>query len=73
MRRRDGGRAVKAISAGGNGGQLLFAVPAYDLAIAINAGNYGQYPIWRAFITSTVPQILDAVAGPAAHSRLDDR
>jgi len=64
------GRRVTAISAGGNGGQLVFAIPAYDLAIAINAGNYNQYPVWRSFITSTIPAILDAVAGSGGHSRI---
>jgi hypothetical protein len=64
------GRRVTAISAGGNGGQLVFAIPAYDLVIAINAGNYNQYPVWRSFITSTIPAILDAVAGSGGHSRI---
>jgi len=64
------GRRVTAVSAGGNGGQLVFAIPAYDLAIAIDAGNYNQFPVWLGFITSTVPRVLDAVAGPHAHSRI---
>jgi CubicO group peptidase (beta-lactamase class C family) len=46
-----GGKKYKAISAGGNGGQLLFVLPQLDMTVMITAGNYGQYPVWRKFQT----------------------
>ncbi|MGE5180614.1 MAG: serine hydrolase domain-containing protein, partial [Acidobacteriota bacterium] len=55
-----GGRDVEAYNAGGNGGQLAFAVPSLDLVIAINAGNYGNFATWRKFGDELVPQILAA-------------
>jgi CubicO group peptidase (beta-lactamase class C family) len=56
------GRTIHAINAGGNGGQLLFVFPQFDMAVMITAGNYGQYPVWSKFITQLVPRyILPAV------------
>ena len=53
-----GGRKIKAISAGGNGGQLLFVFPQLDMTMMITAANYGQYPVWSGYIKTLVPQIL---------------
>ncbi|HET9343468.1 MAG TPA: serine hydrolase domain-containing protein [Candidatus Eremiobacteraceae bacterium] len=46
-----GGVSYPAISAGGNGGQLLFVIPKLDMTVMITAANYGQYGIWRHFQT----------------------
>ncbi len=58
---RVGERAIQLFNAGGNGGQLAFAVPSLDLVIAIDAGNYGNYSTWRKFRDELVPQLLVAV------------
>lgn len=55
------GKTVRAINAGGNGGQLLYVFPDLDLTLMITAANYGQFPVWRTFETQLVPQILTAV------------
>ncbi len=57
-----GGRSIKAISAGGNGGQLLFVFPQLDMTVMITAANYGQYPVWQKFVTNLVPDYLIAAA-----------
>lgn len=54
------GRKIKAISAGGNGGQLLFAFPQLDMTVMITAANYGQYPVWQKFATEIIPKVLSA-------------
>ena len=54
------GRKIKAISAGGNGGQLLFAFPQLDMTVMITAANYGQYPVWQKFVTELMPTVLSA-------------
>jgi CubicO group peptidase (beta-lactamase class C family) len=56
-----GGQSIKAISAGGNGGQLLFVFPQLDMTLLITAANYGQYPVWSNYITTLVPEILGTV------------
>ena len=56
------GRSYEAYAAGGNGGQVMLVVPALDLAIAVTAGNYGQFAIWRKIWEEIVPQyIMEAV------------
>jgi CubicO group peptidase (beta-lactamase class C family) len=44
------GRGYDVVNAGGNGGQLMIAIPALDVAIMVTAGNYNQYPVWRNFL-----------------------
>ncbi len=58
------GRTVRAINAGGNGGQLLYVFPDLDLAIMIAAANYDQYPVWNSFQTKLVPAILQTLRFP---------
>lgn len=48
------GKNYDVVSAGGNGGQLAIVVPSLDLAMMITAGNYNQYPVWRAFLPEFV-------------------
>jgi CubicO group peptidase (beta-lactamase class C family) len=55
------GKSIKAISAGGNGGQLLFIFPQLDMTLMITAANYGQYPVWSNYIKTLVPEILGTV------------
>jgi len=57
-----GGRSIRAISAGGNGGQLLFVFPQLDMTVMITAANYGQYPVWQKFVTQLVPDYIIAAA-----------
>jgi len=57
-----GGLSIKAISAGGNGGQLLFVFPQLDMTVMITAANYGQYPMWQKFVTNLVPDYIIAAA-----------
>lgn len=55
------GRTVDVVYASGNGGQLGVAVPALDLVISLNGGNYGNYPAWRTFLDELVPQLIAAI------------
>ncbi|MEO7065472.1 MAG: serine hydrolase [Rhodanobacter sp.] len=40
------GHDYRGYAAEGNGGQFVIVVPELDLAVAITAGNYGQFPVW---------------------------
>ncbi len=51
-------RTIRVISAGGNGGQLLFAIPDLDMAVMITAGNYGDYRTWSRLIERTIPDVI---------------
>ncbi|MFY9718652.1 MAG: serine hydrolase [Candidatus Cybelea sp.] len=54
------GRKYHVVDAGGNGGQIMAVVPELDMAVMITAGNYGQYPVWRAFLTQVVGDAIRA-------------
>ncbi|MEO5825429.1 MAG: serine hydrolase [Gemmatimonadales bacterium] len=58
-----GGRAYETFEAGGNGGQFMIVIPALDLAVAVTAGNYGQYQVWRRIREEIVPQYVMAAVG----------
>ena len=60
-----GGERIDAFYASGNGGQLIIAVPSFELLVAVNAGNYGNYGTWRRYRDEWVPEyILPAAAPP---------
>jgi CubicO group peptidase (beta-lactamase class C family) len=54
------GRLYNVVSAGGNGGQLLIIVPSLDIAMMVTAGNYNQFPVWRAFLPEMVTMAVRA-------------
>lgn len=59
---RVGGRTYRRVEAGGNGGQLLIAVPELDLLVMFTGANYGDYRTWSKFRDDLVPEfILPAV------------
>jgi CubicO group peptidase (beta-lactamase class C family) len=59
---RIGDRDVDVVYASGNGGQIAVAIPALDLVITINGGNYSNFPAWRGFLENLVPAIAAAAA-----------
>ena len=54
------GKSYEVINAGGNGGQIMAVVPALDMAVMITAGNYNQYPVWKAFLPDVVGAAIRA-------------
>ena len=42
------GRKIRALFAGGNGGQISMAIPDLDLVIAFTGGNYADAATFRA-------------------------
>jgi CubicO group peptidase (beta-lactamase class C family) len=59
------GKGYDVVSAGGNGGQLMLAIPALDVAVMVTAGNYNQYPVWRTFL----PDVATAVVRSCTNIR----
>jgi len=57
-----GGRTFESWSATGNGGQLLINVPEFELVVAFNGGNYGDFRTWIRWRDELLPGfILEAV------------
>lgn len=52
------GKRYQTYAAGGNGGQILLVVPELQLTIAVTAGNYGQYSVWKKIIDELVPAVI---------------
>ena len=52
------GKAIEAIYASGNGGQMVIVVPSLEIAIATMAGNYGNYPTWKLFRDELAKEII---------------
>ncbi|MBV9149068.1 MAG: serine hydrolase [Candidatus Eremiobacteraeota bacterium] len=57
-----GSKTIHAISAGGNGGQLLVILPQLDMAVMMTAGNYGQFPVWRTYAQDLIPRYVVSAA-----------
>ncbi|HET7040925.1 MAG TPA: hypothetical protein VFI13_02855, partial [Gemmatimonadales bacterium] len=53
-----GGRSWRIYEVGGNGGQLVMAIPELDMVVGVTAGNYGDYGTWYKFMTELVPQYV---------------
>jgi CubicO group peptidase (beta-lactamase class C family) len=52
------GRRYQTYEASGNGGQFLVVIPTLQLTIAVTAGNYGQYDVWRKIREELVPLVM---------------
>jgi len=56
------GRSFESWSATGNGGQLLIVVPEFELVVAFNGGNYGDFRTWIRWRDELMPEfIYDAI------------
>lgn len=53
-----GDRVFRAYSAGGNGGQIVMAIPDLDLVVSINGGSYGEFTKWYRWGLQLVPQYI---------------
>lgn len=56
------GHEYREYAAEGNGGQFLIVIPKLDMVIAINAGNYGNFPTWIQFSSKLVPEYIATAA-----------
>ena len=55
---RAGNRTYREYMAQGNGGQLIAVLPELDTVVLIEAGNYNNFPTWRAFFEDYIPQYV---------------
>jgi CubicO group peptidase (beta-lactamase class C family) len=60
---------VDAYYQSGNGGQIAMAIPALDLVIAIQAGNYNAFGIWKHELDELIPRIIASCSRPTATRR----
>jgi CubicO group peptidase (beta-lactamase class C family) len=63
------GRTIRAISAGGNGGQILCVFPQLDMTVFLTGGQYGDYLHgWKKILDHVIPdQILPAALQTIRH------
>jgi CubicO group peptidase (beta-lactamase class C family) len=62
-----GGRTYRTYMAQGNGGQIVAVLPDLDAVVLVMAGNYNNFPTWRAFYEELIPKyVIPAMATPAA-------
>jgi CubicO group peptidase (beta-lactamase class C family) len=53
-----GNRSYAEYMAQGNGGQLIVAIPDLDMTVEFTAGNYNNFPTWRAFYEELIPRYV---------------
>jgi len=53
-----GDPVFRAYSAGGNGGQIVVAIPDLDLVVSINGGSHGEFTKWYRWGLQLVPQYI---------------
>ena len=59
---RVGDRAYREYAAEGNGGQFAMVVPELDLAVVVNAGNYGEFGTWYPLQNLVTDYVMPAIA-----------
>jgi CubicO group peptidase (beta-lactamase class C family) len=55
-----GGRTYREYMAQGNGGQLIAVLPELDATVMFTAGNYENFPTWRAYFEDWIPRYVIA-------------
>jgi len=45
----------------GNGGQLIAVLPELDATVMFTAGNYENFPTWRAYFEDWIPRYVIAL------------
>jgi CubicO group peptidase (beta-lactamase class C family) len=64
-----GERSVEVLTAWGNGGQMIAAVPDLRMLVTINAGNYNKADLggvpWRILLEQILPAVVDGWGGGA--------
>lgn len=53
-----GDHSYHAYAAGGNGGQIVMAIPDLDLVVGFTGGAYGEFTKWYKWQTELVPQFI---------------
>ena len=53
-----GDHSYHAYAAGGNGGQIVMAIPDLDLVVGFTGGAYGEFAEWYKWQTELVPQFI---------------
>jgi CubicO group peptidase (beta-lactamase class C family) len=52
------GHVYTSFTAGGNGGQVVIAIPELDIVIAFNGGSYGEFAKWYRWSLELVPEYV---------------
>jgi CubicO group peptidase (beta-lactamase class C family) len=55
-----GGKVYREYMAQGNGGQIIAVLPELDATVMFAAGNYQNFPTWRAFFEEWIPRYVIA-------------
>ncbi|HEY3675689.1 MAG TPA: serine hydrolase domain-containing protein, partial [Candidatus Tumulicola sp.] len=59
-----GGKVYREYMAQGNGGQIIAVLPDLDATVMLAAGNYQNFPTWRAFFEDWIPRYVIASMVP---------